>query len=198
MEREVPPLRKSHPEIPAEVACIVLKCMAKDRSKRYDSARALAEDLGRFLDGEPILANPPSLRYRLSKRVRRNRLAFTVGAVALVLILLLSAWGIYTSWHAKTREKLIADFSSRVVEMDTLARLSSTVPAHDIRPDQALIRATMERVRLQAGQFGTLGAGPGAYALGRGHLALGDFAGARLQLESAWRYGYREPAVAYS
>ncbi|HEX8703779.1 MAG TPA: serine/threonine-protein kinase, partial [Myxococcaceae bacterium] len=56
--REPTPLRTINPNIPQDLEAIVLKCLEKDRSARYDSARALIEDLDRFLAGEPVQARP--------------------------------------------------------------------------------------------------------------------------------------------
>jgi len=55
---------------------IVLKCLEKDRTRRYPTANALAMDLERHLHEEAVLARPPSQLYRLQKLVRRNRLVF--------------------------------------------------------------------------------------------------------------------------
>ena len=66
---------------------IVLKCLEKERARRYDSASDLAQDLERHLTGEPVEAAPPSTMYRVRKLVRRRRAAFVVGTgVALVAL----------------------------------------------------------------------------------------------------------------
>ncbi len=52
---------------------IVLKAMSKDRTRRYETADALAEDISRYLRDEPVMAGPPSAMYRLRKLARRNR-----------------------------------------------------------------------------------------------------------------------------
>src|SRR6185312_12663083 len=52
---------------------IVMKALEKDRNRRYDTANGLAMDVGRYLADEPVLACPPSVRYRLRKFVRRNK-----------------------------------------------------------------------------------------------------------------------------
>jgi hypothetical protein len=88
MEPRAP--RAVDPSIPAGLEAIVLKCLEKERSARYDSARALAEDLDRFLAGEPVKARPTGLGYRLRKRARDPRVPG--GAHRLQLDPALRAW----------------------------------------------------------------------------------------------------------
>jgi formylglycine-generating enzyme required for sulfatase activity len=59
--------------IDSEVETILLKAMSKERDRRYVDAGELAEDLRRYLEGEPITARPPSAIYRLRKLARRHR-----------------------------------------------------------------------------------------------------------------------------
>jgi serine/threonine protein kinase/tetratricopeptide (TPR) repeat protein len=67
---------------------IVMKALARERERRYDSAAAFAADVERFLNHEPVLAGPPSVAYRLRKFVRRNRVqAVAAGLVLLALLL---------------------------------------------------------------------------------------------------------------
>ncbi len=80
---------------------IVMKCLEKDRTRRYDTANGLAADLQRHLDNEPIMAMPPSPAYRLRKSWRRNRVAYSAAAV--VMLALAAGLGIAT-W-AFVREK---------------------------------------------------------------------------------------------
>jgi eukaryotic-like serine/threonine-protein kinase len=74
---------------------IVMKCLEKDRTRRYETANGLAADLLRHLNNEPVVARPPSSAYRFQKMVRRNKLACAAAAaVALALLLgvVASAW----------------------------------------------------------------------------------------------------------
>ncbi len=85
-------LRTTDPEslrrqLRGDLDWIIMKAMEKDRGRRYDTANGLANDLGRYLDDQPVEARPPTAAYRLRKFVRRNRaavLALTAVAVALV------------------------------------------------------------------------------------------------------------------
>ena len=56
-----------------------MKCLEKDRTRRYETANGLARDIQRHLDNEPVVARPPSAAYRFQKLVRRNKLAFAAG-----------------------------------------------------------------------------------------------------------------------
>jgi uncharacterized protein YjiS (DUF1127 family) len=73
---------------------VVMKCLEKDRTRRYETANGLALDIGRHLNNEPIAARPPSSAYRFRKLVRRNKLAFV--AVAAVALAILAGLGLAT------------------------------------------------------------------------------------------------------
>jgi len=74
-------------QLRGDLDLIVLKALAKDPQARYSSAAAMADDLRRYLDGKPILAQPPSLLYRLEKFLYRNRAVAWVSAAAAVVVL---------------------------------------------------------------------------------------------------------------
>jgi WD40 repeat protein len=81
---------------------IVMKCLEKDRARRYETASALAMDLQRHLNNEPVVACPPSRSYRFQKLVRRNKLAFGAGtAVALALVV----GAVASTWQAVRARK---------------------------------------------------------------------------------------------
>jgi WD40 repeat protein/predicted Ser/Thr protein kinase len=89
---------------------ITLKAMEKDRVRRYQTAHALAEDIERHLNHEPVSAGPPGALYRFQKLVRRNKGVFAaVAAVAVVLVLgvLLSTWQATLARRAERRESLL-------------------------------------------------------------------------------------------
>jgi TPR repeat protein/serine/threonine protein kinase len=66
---------------------IVMKCLEKDRARRYETANGLAMDVQRHLKSEPVVACPPSAGYRIKKLIRRNRMLFSAGAaISLALI----------------------------------------------------------------------------------------------------------------
>ncbi|NJL26737.1 MAG: serine/threonine protein kinase, partial [Thermoanaerobaculia bacterium] len=85
-----PPLRTFG--VPADVEAIVFKCLEKEPERRYRSAQALAEDLGRYLDDVPIAARSHGRVYRFWKWTRRNRALVRVGAVLGSLLLAALVW----------------------------------------------------------------------------------------------------------
>jgi tetratricopeptide (TPR) repeat protein len=94
-EQAPPSPRRLVPALPAELEAIVLKCLEKDPEARYPSARALAEDLRRYLDGEVVEAHAATLAYRLTKFALRHRLLLAVSGTAAVLLvgaLAVAAW----------------------------------------------------------------------------------------------------------
>jgi serine/threonine protein kinase/tetratricopeptide (TPR) repeat protein len=66
---------------------IVMKCLEKDRQRRYETAAALADDVHRYLTRQPVLATPASPSYRLRRFVRRHRGSVLAGgAIAATLV----------------------------------------------------------------------------------------------------------------
>ncbi len=88
--------------IRGELDWIVMKAIEKDRSRRYETASALGLDIRRLLDGEAVLAAPPSAMYRLGKLIRRNKAA--VAAAAAVAGSLVAGAAAF-AWQADVAEQ---------------------------------------------------------------------------------------------
>src|SRR5262249_55245528 len=93
LHHQPPSLRSLASHVPVDLETIVLKCLAKEPEDRYASARMLAEDLTRYLEGEPILGRRPSWWQRARVRARRNPALVAVSAVALAVIVVLAGMG---------------------------------------------------------------------------------------------------------
>jgi WD40 repeat protein/serine/threonine protein kinase len=78
--------RGPHSTIDRDLDWIVMKCLEKDRRRRYDTAVGLATDIKRHLNLEPIEARPPSLTYRLRKTWQRNKTICTAAAAVLLAL----------------------------------------------------------------------------------------------------------------
>ncbi len=81
---------------------IVMKALEKDRDRRYRTADGFAEDVQRYLDHEPVLARPPSRRYRFRKLVRRNKGVFA--SIAAISLTLFAGFGTSSWLFVKERE----------------------------------------------------------------------------------------------
>src|SRR5206468_3483707 len=66
---------------------VVMKCLEKDRTRRYESASTLAHDVERYLADEPVQACPPSASYRLRRFIRKHKMGL-IAAAAFVLLLI--------------------------------------------------------------------------------------------------------------
>jgi len=95
-------------QLQGDLDWIVLKCLEKDRARRYETANGLAMDIQRHLANEPIVARPPSTAYKIQKAWQRNKLVFTAAvAVALVLVvgISVSTWQAVEATRARQAEK---------------------------------------------------------------------------------------------
>jgi tetratricopeptide (TPR) repeat protein len=102
-----------------ELDWVVMKCLEKDRSRRYDTASALARDVERHLKDEPVEARPPSTWYRVRKMARRNRTALTVTGVVAAVALLGTTVSLWQASLARAdRER------ARIAEEERLADLA--------------------------------------------------------------------------
>jgi non-specific serine/threonine protein kinase/serine/threonine-protein kinase len=84
-QRATGPKRLSS-QLKGDLDWIVMRCLEKDRNRRYGSPQELGQDVRRHLNYEPVLAGPPSAGYRARKFVRRNRLGVGISAVAAVVL----------------------------------------------------------------------------------------------------------------
>lgn len=104
---------------------VVARALAKDRGQRYESASALAADLQRFLDHEPLQAGPPSASYRLRKLVRRYR--SQVSAVAAILLTALIGAGVAVGFAVEALD--LADEKSQLALAEAAAKVAATTNA---------------------------------------------------------------------
>jgi serine/threonine protein kinase/tetratricopeptide (TPR) repeat protein len=86
-----------------ELDWIVMKCLEKDRNRRYESASAFAADVQRYLNDEPVLACPPSAWYRLRKFVRRHQAGVLTTATVFLVVLLAAAGAGWVWWDRAGR-----------------------------------------------------------------------------------------------
>jgi eukaryotic-like serine/threonine-protein kinase len=98
---------------------VVMRCLEKDRDRRYETADGLARDIGRYLRDEPVEASPPGAGYRLRKFVRRNRGRVAAGGLVLAALLAGMAgttWGVIRAEKARSAEAQRAEGERRAKE----------------------------------------------------------------------------------
>jgi len=105
-ERHSSDPRKITQTVRGELDWIVMKALEKDRTRRYESASALAADIQRYLDDEAVEACPPSTSYRLRKSAWRNRTALTTATVVALFLLVGTGVSIWQARRAIKSEKV--------------------------------------------------------------------------------------------
>jgi eukaryotic-like serine/threonine-protein kinase len=121
---------------------IVMKCLEKDRARRYETANALARDVEHHLDQEPVSAAAPSTLYRFRKFVRRNRLA--VAATVAVFLALALGTGATTWLYLREREALREQIRLRLEAGKARAAETNARTELQVRRDIARARTLVD------------------------------------------------------
>jgi serine/threonine protein kinase/tetratricopeptide (TPR) repeat protein len=127
-------------QIRGDLDWIAMRALEKERARRYASVSELCQDVRRYLDGDPVLAAPPSMRYRIGKFVRRNRLLVGAGAAvvaALVLGVAIAAWQARIATRRADQLQQVASFQAEM-----LGRLDAAALAGVLDREVASLRGT--------------------------------------------------------
>jgi tRNA A-37 threonylcarbamoyl transferase component Bud32 len=180
LNEEPRPLRSHVPLLPVELETIILKCLSKEPHLRYASARAVAEDLERYLDGEPILGQRLSLVQRWKKQARRHRTLVAVSGLSLLSVLVFAVVGArswvqagYERQQSQARARLAEQLGQQANGMEWLMWTAYMLPLHDLSREEQQVREQMKQIASSKHELGGYGNGLVHYALGRGHLARG-------------------------
>jgi tetratricopeptide (TPR) repeat protein len=145
-----------HSPLATDLDWIVMKCLEKDRARRYETANGLATDVARHLNNEAIIARPPSKLYRLQKAAQRNKVAFAAaGAVmaALVFGLCVSTWALVRERAARREAEASGNLArAEAARNEAVNRFFANSPALGIRggQDTTLVRAIMGELSRRA------------------------------------------------
>jgi len=218
----VPP-RQLQPKVPLDLETVCLKCLEKEPRNRYASAAALADDLHRFVNGEPVLARPVSKLEQFQRWGQRNPLVAGLAGALLLVILTGLAVSWYFAWQSQVRAReaetnaLLAnrraeeasaafkqslDFMNGVagdlLEGSELPRMSALNPLRDKIKDQYLKLLEQHgddpKVRQEAAGIYTR-LGRLDHAIGRKEQALEHYRKAQTIYGELAREDQREPAL---
>lgn len=137
VEAEPVPPCSLNPNIPKDLETTCLKCLEKDPARRYPTAQALADDLGRFLRGEPVRARPVGAAAKAWKWCRR-RPGLAGVSVALILTIVAGLSGVLWQLQQNRSEKLAAQQNAYAADMN-LAQVA--VEKGDLGAAMALLKA---------------------------------------------------------
>lgn len=197
IQKDPPPLRKLNAKVPVDVETIVMKCMEKEQNRRYNSAKELAEDLQRYLDGDPIDARPATITYRIRRKLTKHKWQAMVAGIALIIILVLLGMWMKTKWTASQRALIAQQLSQEVEKIESTIGLAHFLPLHNISREKNKIKEQIRGIETKMEEAGELSLGSGHYALGRGYLALQEYEKSDIHLKKAFEAGYQTPEVAY-
>src|SRR5262249_45644826 len=139
--------RKLSGLVRGELDWIVMKCLEKDRNRRYDTANGLARDLERYLADEPVLACPPSVGYRFRKFARRNRgLLATLALLGVMLLVAVGAGAAYAIEQRRLAQEKsrVAEDRGQLVQEKEAARQKTNEEFHEVLISRA---ASLRRAR---------------------------------------------------
>lgn len=196
VHEEVAPLRARNASIPQDLETIVMTCLQKEVQQRYPSAQAVADDLGRFLAGEPIHARRESTLMRARRFVRRH-----FALLGVMVLLLLSGGGLLgvliREQHKADRRASLAQWLGREVELNEMfLRMAYALPLHDVRQEEAVVRARVATIKQRIAEMPQSEVALAHYAIGRSLLMLREYDSAIAHLQAARSVGDASPEVA--
>lgn len=190
---EAPPSpRRYAPHLPVELEAIILRCIAREPERRYASARAVAADLQRYLNGEVVEAYAAGLAYRVTRFALRYKLLVGMAAAALVVLLASSVAVAVFAWRADIARQraelrqaqaeelirfMVVDLHDKLEDVrrldildevgDAAAKYFAAVPAAELSEDELLRRSRM------------------LYQIGQVRITRGDLSGAAAPMTEA-------------
>ncbi|MCX7556324.1 serine/threonine-protein kinase [Xanthomonadaceae bacterium JHOS43] len=168
--------------LPQDLERIVAKALHKEPGRRYGSAQELADDLRRHIAGLPVLAQPDTWSYRVSKFIGRHRVASLMVGAALSLILTASALALYQAHKARlaaAEAGEINTFLLEVLNQSNIDHMGAEVQLGDV------LEAAAKRLDERFGDRPGIAAGI-RHAIGSSLLSLNRIDAARTQLQAGY------------
>ena len=154
-KRKIDPRRLGQ-TLRGELDWIVMKALEKDRDRRYESANAFANDVGRFLNDEAVQAKPSSSWYRLKKVARRNKARLAAASVMLLAVMVASSvvgWALHDrATNQEELERKRIERQTRLTNQVQLLLDESEQLMGELKWPEALATADQAKLVLQDGE----------------------------------------------
>ncbi len=131
-------------QLSGDLDWIVMRCLEKDRARRYQTAGDLENDIDRFLSRHPIVARPPNAAYLLSRFVQRHRLGVGAGCSIVLTLLFAAAFSSWSAIRAIRAERASEEIVSFLQEDILLQATPEREPDRDIKLRTVLDRASQK------------------------------------------------------
>lgn len=198
LHAEPPSLRQVDRSLPPEIDWIVKRCLEKPPARRYSSARAVAADLRRLLDNQPVVAGPGSTLYRIGKLARRHRLPVALAAAGLVVALGLTLALVRHRARAEELTHRAQSYARDVERFELVMRQAYMKPAHELEDDRRPLRARLAEIARDLPLLDGESLQVARLALGKGYLAIGAGDESRRYLQAAWDAGMRDAELQFT
>jgi serine/threonine-protein kinase len=185
IQREPASPRSLDPSISRDLEAIIQRCLEKEPARRYPSARALADDLDRYLRGEMVVARPQTAAYRLLRWARRRQGYVMLGLAALVGIAAMTFVAVRSRMEAAERSRVAGRMAGALERIDSGMRVAYLLPEHDIDVDRRRLAGELDEARRLVDEASGEAASAGRVILGRALLVLDQPDAARRELERA-------------
>ncbi|MBA4186531.1 MAG: hypothetical protein C0467_00790 [Planctomycetaceae bacterium] len=146
LSREPVAVRALNPAVPVDLETVCLKCLEKDPSRRYPSARALAEDLQRYLDGRPVIARPVGPLGRARRWIARNQVVSGL-LVAIAVAITAGTTTTYLKYlaEAEQRAKAVGEATAKDEALGELRITLGKLESLTTEQEKTLARLTLEK-----------------------------------------------------
>lgn len=204
LTQEPPAYLSEHPEqipeavksLPKDIAIIIQKSVTKNPAKRYTSAEAFAQDLQRYLSGEPIKARRGRVYWAKQKLIKHYRIALLVSAFVIALGAMYGKH-LYAQHLQTLREEALITYNAKISALEYEAQLTYLSPAHNIEKTKAQWLGSAKEIQAQLAQAHPATLGPSYYALGRIYQLVGDESQALAHLQTAYELTPSDKVAVY-
>lgn len=194
LHEEAPTPRRHVADLDPALEAITLQCLETDPARRYPTARALADDLRRYLEHDEVSARRMGPLERSLRRFARQRTRVWAVALTACVGLALALLVLAELQHHRDRR---AEFQRWADDLEWRLRAEYMAPQHDISVRERTVRAQADALALQLPALDRAARANAHFALGRVRAALGDDRTAEQHLRSAWDGGRDDADVAY-